>query len=471
MSIINTHFGALKIKEILENKTSIFFIGVGGINMSSLALISQKMGYRVAGSDRRTSEITEKLKKSGIEVFATHEGGHVEGFDAVVYTVAISADNPEYVRAGKLGIPRFSRSDYMGYLMTGYKNCIGVSGMHGKSTCTSMCAEVFMEAKTDPTIVSGAILDSIGGAYKIGGEEYFIFEACEYMDSFLDFYPTLAIILNMEMDHVDYFHSIEQIRESYLKFAQRVGDYGYVVANYDNTDVREISSTLNCHVISYGISYKNAAFIATNIRYEKGCPSFDVMHQGEYYMHVNLSVIGEYNVYNALAVVVTAWQYSIDKEAVVRGLKKFRGAKRRMEYRGKLNGAAVYDDYGHHPTEVRVTINGVAKMECDRIWCVYQPHTYSRTSELLEEYRNAFEEADRVIIAPIYAARETDTLGISGEILASKIGERAEYIDGFENIAKMLKNEVYAGDIVVIMGAGDIFHVFDYLKMDEEEQG
>jgi len=469
MSTTNTHYGALKIKEILEGKNSIFFIGIGGINMSSLALISKKMGYRVAGSDRGSTELTEKLISSGIEVFKGHNKTNIEGFEVVVYTVAISSDNPEYIRATELGIPLISRADYMGYLMTGYKNRIGISGMHGKSTCTSMCAEVFMTAGTDPTILSGAVLDTIGGAYRVGGEEYFIFEACEYMDSFLDFNPTLAIILNIEMDHVDYFHSMEQIKESFFKFAQIVGDYGCVVANYDDTEVREVTSNLNCHVISYGISYKNAAFTATNIRYENGCPSFDVMHQGEYYMHVSLSVIGEYNVYNALAVVVAAWQYSIDKAAVEEGLKRFRGAKRRMEYRGKLNGAAVYDDYGHHPTEVRSTINGIAKIECDRIWCVYQPHTYSRTSELLDEYMHAFDIADRVIIAPIYAAREVDTLGMSGGLLASKIGERAQYVEGFENIAKLLKNEVFAGDIIVIMGAGDIYRVFDYLQMDEEE--
>lgn len=467
MSTPNTHFGAVNIDKMISECKSIYFIGIGGINMSSLAHISHLRGYRVGGSDRERTALTERLRASGIEVFYSHDAKNMEDYDAVVYTVAISPDNPEYMRALERGIPCISRADYLGYLMLGYKNRIGVSGMHGKSTCTSMCATVFMEGEADPTVLSGAELDAMDGAYRIGNSENFIFEACEYMDSFLDFNPSTAIILNIEMDHVDYFKSMEQICESYSKFISITGENGTVIANADNEYIPKALAGYKGRIITFGVLSKSADYTAINTRYPDGFAEFDVMHGGEFLVHVKLSVTGEHNVYNALAACVAGHISGLDPERIAQGLNKFCGAKRRMEYKGRVNGALVFDDYGHHPTEVASTLEGVAKRGAERIFCVFQPHTYTRTYTLMDDFAAAFDAVDRVFVADIYPARETDNLGISGKTLAIRIGEKAEYISGFENIANEVNSLLYPDDILVVMGAGDIYKIFDYLNFDK----
>ena len=466
MSTPNTHFGAENIEAMLKECKSIYFIGIGGINMSSLAHISHLRGFRVGGSDREKTALTERLADTGIEVFYSHDAKNMESYDAVVYTVAISPENPEYVRAHELGIPCISRADYLGYLMLGYNNRIGVSGMHGKSTCTSMCATVFMAGGADPTVLSGAELDAMGGAYRIGESENFIFEACEYMDSFLDFNPSTAIILNIEMDHVDYFKSMEQIYKSYSDFAAITGENGTVIANADDENVARALTGYSGRIITFGVLDGEADYSAINIRYPNGFAEFDVMHAGEFVFHVKLSVTGEHNVYNALAAFAAGHIAGLEPEKIAEGLCAFRGAKRRMEFKGKVNGALVFDDYGHHPTEVASTLEGVAKRGADRVFCVFQPHTFSRTHALMNDFSKSFEAVDGVYIADIYPARETDNLGISGKTLAIRIGNKAEYISGFENIANVLNSELREGDILVVMGAGDIYKVFDYLNFD-----
>lgn len=466
MSTPNTHFGAENIEAMLKECKSIYFIGIGGINMSSLAHISHLRGFRVGGSDREKTALTERLANTGIEVFYSHDAKNMESYDAVVYTVAISPENPEYVRAHELGIPCISRADYLGYLMLGYNNRIGVSGMHGKSTCTSMCATVFMAGGADPTVLSGAELDAMGGAYRIGESENFIFEACEYMDSFLDFNPSTAIILNIEMDHVDYFKSMEQIYKSYSDFAAITGENGTVIANADDENVARALTCYSGRIITFGVLDGEADYSAINIRYPNGFAEFDVMHAGEFVCHVKLSVTGEHNVYNALAAFAAGHIAGLEPEKIAEGLCAFRGAKRRMEFKGNVNGALVFDDYGHHPTEVASTLEGVAKRGADRVFCVFQPHTFSRTHALMNDFAKSFEAVDGVYIADIYPARETDNLGISGKTLAIRIGNKAEYISGFENIANVLNSELREGDILVVMGAGDIYKVFDYLNFD-----
>ena len=467
MATPNTHYGAENIQMMLENCNSIYFIGIGGINMSSLAHISRLRGYRVGGSDREKTNLTERLKAEGIEIYYGHEAENVESYDAVVYTVAISPDNPEYVCAQEKGIPCISRADYLGYLMLGYENRVGVSGMHGKSTCTSMCATVFMEADGDPTVLSGAELDAMGGAYRIGHSENFIFEACEYMDSFLDFNPSMAIILNIELDHVDYFENIEQVCDSYTKFAAITGSNGRVIANIDNEYIPQVLEGYEGEVVSFGVMTKSADYTAINIRYPNGCAEFDVMHKGEYVAHVKLSVTGEHNVYNALAAFAAGHISGLDPEKIVRGLYKFGGAKRRMEFKGTVNGALVYDDYGHHPTEVATTLDGVKKRDdIQRLFCVFQPHTYTRTYALMDDFAKSFDSVEQVYIADIYPARETDNLGISGKTLAIRIGDKAEYISGFENLANEINSVLKEGDVLVVMGAGDIYKLFDHLNFD-----
>ena len=466
MSVSNTHFGANRIGEMLKDCKSVFFCGIGGINMSSLAHVTLVNGMSVGGSDRTPSALTERLEGEGVKIFYSHSADNVENYDAFVYTVAIGEDNPEYVRANERKIPVISRADYMGYLMTGYEKRIGVSGMHGKSTATSMCASLLMNADTDPTVLSGAVLDSMGGAYRVGKNEHFLFEACEYMDSFLDFNPNIAVILNVELDHVDYFEDLEHIKRSYRAFAEiAIGNGGSVIANGDDENVLcALDGAKN--VIYFGINNKKADIRAENISEINGKYSFDLVFKGEALCQIELSVSGYHNVYNALATAGVAILCGVSAELTASGIKKFTGASRRMELKGYVNGARVYDDYGHHPTEVATTLDGVKRMlDGGRLFCVFQSHTYSRTSALFDDFADALSVADRVIVADIYAARETDTLGVTPELLAEKISGGVA-CHGFENIAKMLQDELREGDIAVVMGAGDIWHVFEHLNFD-----
>lgn len=438
--------------------------------MSSLAEITERRGIKVGGSDRARSAITEGLEKKGIDVFYTHSEENVKGYDAVVYTVAISRDNPEYVYAQNNGIPCISRADYLGYIMTAYKRRVGISGMHGKSSCTSMCAVTLIEGGCDPTVLSGASLPIMGGAYTVGGMDNFVFEACEYMDSFLDFAPNIAVVLNIEMDHVDYFKSMEQIRTSYARFASITGKDGYAVYNCDDTDVTMALKNYEGNRITFGIDSENADVRAVNIGVLRGRHFFDVTVNGKYFCHIRLSVTGYHNIYNALATVAVCRLCGLDGKRIAKGLESFKGAARRMEYKGTLNGADVYDDYGHHPTEVAATLRGASGLvsEVGRLFCVFQPHTYSRTAALFDDFADALAVADRVMLANIYAARETDTLGVSSEKLALRIGERASAHPDLCSVAEALKNEAHDGDTVIVMGAGDIYKIFDMLDLDKE---
>lgn len=466
MSVSNTHFGAIQINEMLKECNSIFFCGIGGINMSSLAHISLVNGMRVGGSDRTPSALTKRLEDEGVCIYYSHSATNVEDYDAFVYTVAIGEDNPEYVRAIERGIPVISRADYMGYLMTGYEKRIGVSGMHGKSTATSMCANMLIEANTNPTVLSGAVLAAMDGAYRVGGREQFLFEACEYMDSFLDFNPNIAVILNIELDHVDYFKDLEHIKRSYRSFADiALSNGGCVVANGDDANVLcALDGAEN--VVYFGIENKNANVRAEGIGEDGGKYFFDLLYNGKKICHIKLSVSGYHNVYNALATAAVGLICGLSCDLISSGIKSFTGAARRMELKGTVNGARVYDDYGHHPTEVATTLEGVRKMlDGGRLFCVFQSHTYSRTKALFDDFAKALSIADRVIVADIYAARETDTLGVTPELLAERI-DGGVACHGFKNIAEMLNSELREGDIAIVMGAGDIWQVFEYLNFD-----
>lgn len=465
MSTPNTHFGARKIEEMLRDCKSVYFIGAGGINMSSLALISKRRGYAVGGSDRTRTELTERLENAGITVNYSHEAQNVKGYDAVIYTVAISEDNPEYAAAKQSGKPLISRADYLGYLMMNYPRRVGISGMHGKSSCTSMCAQVFIEAGADPTVMSGAQMTLMRGAYRIGEGEDFIFEACEYMDSFLDFNPNIAVILNVELDHVDYFRDLEQVISSYSKFADIAGKDGCAVFNADDENVISSLENFDGTRISFSIKDRSATFFADNISFDRARPHFDIMKNGQRFCSVKLAVCGEHNVYNALACAAAADACGISAENIAKGLSHFCGAQRRLEYKGSFMGADVFDDYAHHPSEVKATLDCVADMGYDRVVCVFQSHTYSRTAALLDEFSTSFGSADIVMVADIYSARETDTLGMSAEALAQAIGENAVAVGSFEKIANELKHTLRNGDLLVVMGAGDIYKVFDYLEI------
>ena len=466
MATPNTHFGAAAIAKMIDGAKHIHFIGVGGVMMSSLALITHQRGYMVSGTDRTRTAVTESLEAAGIRVLYEHDASAAEGADMVVYTVAISPENPEYAYAGAQGIPCVSRADYLGYIMMEYAHRVGVAGMHGKSTCTSMCAQIFVDAGVDPTVLSGATTACLDGAYRIGGKQHFIFEACEYMDSFLDFNPSIAVILNVEMEHVDYFKSMEQIRTSFGKYADLTGESGFAVVNCDDSEVMASVEQYLGGVVTFGVENEYATFRAVNLTYENGYPAFDILLDGEMFSHVQLSVPGKHNVYNALAAAASAHLCGICAEDIASGLHAFGGAGRRMEYKGRLNGAPVFDDYGHHPTEVAATLQGMGQMGFERVFCVFQPHTYSRTAQLADAFVKAFATADQVILVDIYAAREKDSRGISSAKLASRMGAHARYIPEFDKIAVVLQGEVTERDAVVIMGAGDVYRLFAHLPLE-----
>ena len=477
MSVSNTHLGPSRIGSFLDSAAhrSVFFIGVGGIMMSSLALLTARAGYSVSGSDRTESDLTRTLEAAGLTVHYAHDASNLPVDCAlVVYTVAISEDNPELREAQRRGIPSVSRADYLGYLMTGYTHRVGVAGMHGKSTCTSMCAQIFLDADADPTVLSGAVYTPMGGAYRIGGQENFIFEACEYMDSFLDFRPTVAILLGEEWEHVDYFKSMEQIRTSFAAYASLTGSEGITVVNADDPDAMESAhralasgGTGRLCTFSTG-DHPNADFMARHIRTERGLPTFELVAYGESLGEVKLAVPGRHQVCNALAAAAAAHVCGIAPDAICKGLANFCGASRRMEYKGEVNGALVYDDYGHHPTEIRATLGGARELcEADgargRLLCVFQPHTYSRTAELYSEFLTAFDAADHVLLIDIYSARETDDCGVSSAKLARDLCAAAEskaaYCPSPADAAACLRAEAREGDLIVIMGAGDVTRV------------
>ncbi len=422
--------------------------------MSSLAMIAKNRGFTVTGSDRNKSEATEKLENAGIKVIYAHEAENVESCEAIIYTAAVHEDNPEMARALELGLPRIKRAEFLGYIMQAYKNRIGVAGMHGKSTTTSMVSEVFLTAGVDPTIVNGARMNMLDGeAYCIGGTEHFIFEACEYTDSFLSFFPSIAVVLNVDRDHVDYFLSMEQTVDSFRRYLALAET---AVVNIDDDYTSIACEDYEGQLIRVSTKGNEAEYNAVDITYDKGFGSFDVIKGVKNLGRVTLGVPGEHSVLDALVAVAVADICGLPFDPVAKALSAFKGANRRFEYIGKYNGIDVYDDYAHHPSEIKTTLEGVAKRGYNKVWCVFQSHTYSRTAGLFDEFARAFDSIDCVIFADIFAARETDTLGVSAELLAEKAGDKAMYLGSFDNIAEYLKANAKKGDLILTMGAGDV---------------
>ncbi len=481
MSTPNTHDGATRIRAYLDRcrreSRSVFFVGVGGVMMSSLALLTHRAGYATAGSDRADTAVTESLAAAGVAVRYGHDAANLpEDCGLLVYTVAISEDNPEYVAAAARGIPRVSRADYLGALMTDYRHRIGIAGMHGKSTCTSMCAQILLDdPAVDPTVLSGATYAPMGGAFRLGeSQEHFLFEACEYMDSFLDFNPTVAVLLGAELEHVDYFKDMEQIRASFAAFASLTGRAGVTVVNLDNADIlesarRALAAGATGRLVTFSADgCPDADFRAEHIHYADGLPVFDLMAHGEMWGTVQMSVPGAHQVINALAAAAAMDAVGIGRDAILAGLAHYVGAGRRMEKRGTIRGATVYDDYGHHPTEVRATLMGAKALAeataGGRLICVFQPHTYSRTHDLYDRFLEAFDAADLVLLPDIYAAREQNTSGVSSAGLAADLNaaagtRKAIYCPSLEATAETALAHIRPGDTLLLMGAGDIIRV------------
>lgn len=470
MALENTHFGAEAIASMLNGVEKLYFCGIGGVSMCSLARISHLRGYSVSGYDRSATAITGALEDMGIPVHYENDPSHIHGCGMLVYTVAIPADTPELVEAKKRGIPCVSRSDYLGYIMWGYEKRIGISGMHGKTTTTSMTAKIFGDAGCDPTVSCGGVMKDVGSEYCIGQGEHFIFEACEYMDSFLDFYPSIAVVLNIEMDHVDYFHSMEQIRTSYANFMAKTGETGVAIVNADDADVMQSAENYAGTLVTFGINAADVDYKAINVSYEGGCANYDLVHGGKILCHMTLAVPGAHLVYDSLAAAAAAHICGVSPEDISSALATFEGAGRRMDPMGiSKSGAKIYSDYAHHPTEIKTTLEAATQMGFGRVFCVFQPHTYSRTAELFEGFAVALscEGIDEMILAPIYSARETNTYGIYSEDLAAAVcgkGSKCRVIGDFADIADYMNSVSADGDMLLVMGAGDITKVIGYLK-------
>lgn len=445
----------------------IHFIGIGGISMSGLAEILMDEGFTVSGSDAHRSELTDHLENRGAMLYYGQKAENIrDGIDAVVYTAAIHPDNPELMEVQRRNIPLLTRAELLGQMMKNYKHAIAIAGTHGKTTTTSMVTEIFLKAETDPTISVGGILHSIGGNIRVGGPEFFVTEACEYTNSFLSFYPTMAVILNIEEDHLDFFKDIQDIRNSFRQFAKKVPENGAVILNGDIENPAEIVSGVKGRVITFGHGAEND-YTADQITYDEYArPSFDLIVRGEKKGRLTLGVQGEHNVYNALAAVAVSVESGISYEVIADGLASFTGTERRFEKKGVLNGVTVIDDYAHHPQEIEATLKAARNYPHKRIWCVFQPHTYSRTKAFLSGFAEALSLADCVVLADIYAARETDTLGVSSEDIAKLLQEKgveAWYLPTFAEIEKFILEHCIPGDLLITMGAGDIVKVGENL--------
>ena len=441
----------------------IHFIGIGGISMSGLAEILLEEGFTVSGSDAKESPLTKKLEEMGAHIFYGQKASNIiEGIDCVVYTAAIRRDNAELIEAVAKKIPMLTRAELLGQLMKNYDTPIAVSGTHGKTTTTSMISHVLLEGDLDPTISVGGILKAIGGNIRVGKSETFITEACEYTNSFLNFFPKIGIILNIEADHLDFFKDLEDIRHSFHQFAALLPDDGTLVINGEIDNYPEIYDELSCRIITYGFS-KDFDYSAENIAFdEKGCASFDLLRRGEPAGHITLSVPGRHNVSNALASIATADLLEIPLETTRKGLLSFTGTDRRFEYKGTKDGVIIIDDYAHHPTEIAATLQAAKHYPHNKLWCVFQPHTYTRTKAFFHEFAEALSHADHLVLADIFAARETDTLGISSKDLAeeaARLGTDAHYFSSFEEIEHFLCERCASGDLLITMGAGDVVNI------------
>ena len=459
MSLPNTKWGAARIAALLQGKSKLFFVGIGGVHMASMAELAYTKGYEVAGSDRVASAATAHLAALGIPVWQGHDAAHVVGYDAVIYTLAVSAENPEYAAALRLGIPVISRADFLSFLMLEHPCRIGVAGCHGKSTVTAMLAEILHRAGHSPTVFCGASLKD-GSGMRVGTGREALFEACEYQDSFLRFSPTLAILLNVEWDHVDWFPDVAAVRRSFAAFAALPGVGGTALYNgEDENCVKCVAESLAAK-ISFGV--ENGDFHTRLQGYHDGCAEFaPVLPSGEEAPTVRLRVAGRHNLANAIAAFGAATLCGVTPSDACAGLERFTGAGRRMQYRGMLRGARLLDDYAHHPTEIRATLQAAREMVGrGRLIAVFQSHTYSRTAAFFTEICDALRTADRVLIAPIYPARERDTLGMSAALLADGVGQGAIAFESKEQIAAALEAEAGPGDLIVVMGAGDIDGIF-----------
>ena len=450
--------------EHIKKYKNIHMIGIGGISMSGIAAILQNWGFNVTGSDTSDSEAVQLLLKKGIKVVIGHSLEDVANSDVVIYSAAIKQDDPEILEAKRLGIPTIERADFLGEITRCYKDTICISGTHGKTTTTSMVSLCFLEALKDPSIQVGALLKPLNGNYRVGNSEHFIIEACEYVESFLKFSPKAEIILNIDNDHLDYFKTFDNIKNAFIKYVKLLPNDGILITNADDKNCMDLPKYTGAKVYTYGIDNKNADFTAKNITFDNdGFPEFDVYYKNEFFVKLQLSVPGRHNVLNALACIALCTEYGIERKDIAVALERFTGAHRRFEFKGKINGtSSIYDDYAHHPTEIKATYNSLSNKKYNKSWVIFQPHTYSRTKTLLDDFADALINFDHIIVLDIYAAREKNTYNISSKDLVDKIsslGKEAKYIPNFKECVKYVKDNIEKNDIVVTLGAGTVTEI------------
>ena len=445
----------------------IHFIGIGGISMSGLAEILLGENFTVSGSDAKESPLTQSLADKGAKIFYGQRASNIEeGVEVVVYTAAIHPDNPEFARAAEKGIPMLTRAELLGQIMRNYETPIAISGTHGKTTTTSMVSHILLEGNCDPTISVGGILPAIGGNIRVGQSETFVTEACEYTNSFLSFFPKISIILNVDADHLDFFKDIQDIRHSFRRFAELLPQDGTLIINSDTPEYEEIIRDLPCRVITYGLEHE-ADYQASDITYDKyGHASFTVLRDGKKAGSYYLKVPGIHNVSNALAAIALGHILGLSEEVIIKGLGGFTGTDRRFQYKGEVAGVTIIDDYAHHPTEIEATLHAAKNYPHKKTWCVFQPHTYTRTKALLPEFAQALTLADHVVLADIYAAREQNTIGITSQDLQKcilELGTPCEYFSTFDEIENFLLESCTQGDLLITMGAGDVVNIGEHL--------
>lgn len=450
----------------------VFFVGIGGISMSALAKICLNKGYKVSGSDANNSNTIDDLRRMGANISIGHKKDNiVDDIDIVVYTAAIKENNEEMIAAKEKNKLILNRAVFLGQIMREYENPIAVSGTHGKTSTTSMLSAIFGYSNLDPTILVGGNLGMIGGNVRIGSSKYFITEACEYVDSFLNFNPKVSIVLNIEEDHLDYFSGISEIKSSFNKFGKLLPKQGHFIINGDDKNTKDILYDIKATIIKYGMNSNNDVVIENVVFDNDGCGEFDLIVQNEDFDWKDLgrfkiSVPGIHNVYNATAAIMVALVSNVDLEEIRKNITLYTGVGRRFEKKGEKNGAIIIDDYAHHPTELKATLSAAKKMTKGDVWCIFQPHTYTRTKTLLEEFGEAFYSADKVVITDIYAAREDNPGDIHSINLVDKLyvkGVDAKYISSFEDIVAHLKRNIKPNDIVITAGAGPIYKVAEML--------
>ncbi len=447
---------ACELERYLVPGAHVHLVGIGGVSMRPLGLVLKGMGVAVTGSDMNASVSTDELISKGIEVAIGHRAENIAGAACIIRTAAAHNDNPEIAAARVAGIPVFERAEAWGVIMRAYKNAVCISGTHGKTTTTSMVTHILMEAQWDPTVMIGGDLPLLHAGHRVGQGDTIVLESCEYCDSFLNFFPTLAVILNVEADHLDYFKDLADVQKSFRAFAQLSS--GGILANGD--DPHTVQALEGIPHVNFGLEAHN------RVRAVNMCPdwrSFDVVCDGEPYCRLELSVIGRHNALNALAAAGVGWLLGIPGQAVSHGLAGFHGARRRMEFKGTVNGALVYDDYAHHPDELRATIEAVRTMpECRRLVFAFQPHTYTRTKALFGDFVEQLKKPDVVVLAEIYAARERNTVGISSRDLLAQL-PGGVYCETLPEVAGYLRSVAQPGDVILTVGAGDIFRAGEAL--------